>query len=932
MTDRRWERVERLYHAALERQGDMRVAFLDEACAGDPGLREELDSLLRADADGGSFLEQPAVAVLADGESTLSASSEHVSDPPQPENDPADAEATDRVAAGFLLAEDNGPSLWDRLLVVLACSKVLFALGAISRGALAGPLVQVGAPANSLAASAALVVSFGACGLFLIHRSHVDPRGRAFGIFLLLVATPFTHVLVASSLGLGLATTVFARLRLEMFLPTYFWLFVRDFPLRAPLGLTGVWPARLVRVSAIGGGLLFGLNAAVNLHGAFWPPLLMLMLPVGPAMLDRARFVGAADRRRVWWFIAAICGGLLPLAIDVLLRTLPWWNDIASRSTWIPAVVLMALLSVPWLTAYSVLVDRVFDANVVARAALQYALARLTLLLVSLLPIGWALWASYQARSLTLAELVADRPLPLGLAALTLAVILPMRQRLGHELDRRFFRAQYETDAILGRLVEQGRTATSVTDLARLMAVQLGAAFHPTRLAVLVRRDDLELFDVVVGVSRSLRLRSSLVRKLAESDAPLVAQTEQAIAGLREGDGDAATWLADGDFRVLIPLRGHSGTLHGIVALGERRSETPYSGRDLKALSAIGATGGVWMESHMADGVSVPGSVPDRTGSAPARECPSCGLLHRLPETLCTCGTPLREGNVPAVLAGKFVLQARIGAGGMGVVYRGVDLELSRPVAVKALRGPRPRDVWRIRREARTMALVTDANLATVYGLEFWFGRPFLIVEYLAGGTLADRLFGGRTLSEPEVLAMGLTLARVLERLHASRLLHRDIKPANIGFNAEGVVKLLDFGLARQLLGASGPVGDTRIEAAPVVGIGVGLGDGGATPGGRVVGTPLYMSPEALRNDPPDQGFDLWSLAVTLFEALAGVNPYARRQLFAMTTAWPAPDPRDFKPCSAGAAAFFAKALSPKRAERPATAQAFGELLRTHLC
>ena len=337
-------------------------------------------------------------------------------------------------------------------------------------------------------------------------------------------------------------------------------------------------------------------------------------------------------------------------------------------------------------------------------------------------------------------------------------------------------------------------------------------------------------------------------------------------AALNALDTATLAWLADGDFRILVPLRGATGALNGIIALGEKRSELPYSARDRRMLTAVGATGGVWLDSRGSD----PGE-PQPGGKGPedfaARECRVCGRISDAPGALCTCGGELRMLNVPRLLAGKFEIERRIGAGGMGVVYRATDTALGRSVAVKALHGRHPRDAWRLRREARAMALITHPNLATVFGLEFWFARPFLVVEYVAGGTLADRLRKG-SLPEREVAIMGTSLARVLGTLHASGLLHRDVKPANIGFTQEGVVKLLDFGLARPLTDAGG----SALEVAPTA---PGTPDSWRTRthGGHVVGTPLYMSPEALAGHAPDVTFDLWSLAVSLFEATAGVNP-----------------------------------------------------------
>ena len=131
----------------------------------------------------------------------------------------------------------------------------------------------------------------------------------------------------------------------------------------------------------------------------------------------------------------------------------------------------------------------------------------------------------------------------------------------------------------------------------------------------------------------------------------------------------------------------------------------------------------------------------------------------------------------------------------MGVVYRAVDVDLRREVAIKTLPHMTPARVARMRREARAMAAVVHPNLAVIHGIEMWHDTPLLVQEYLAGGTLAARLAAHRP-PVVEVLEVGTTLAELLRYLHGNGIVHRDIKPSNIGFTQHGIVKLFDFGLA----------------------------------------------------------------------------------------------------------------------------------------
>jgi serine/threonine-protein kinase len=209
-------------------------------------------------------------------------------------------------------------------------------------------------------------------------------------------------------------------------------------------------------------------------------------------------------------------------------------------------------------------------------------------------------------------------------------------------------------------------------------------------------------------------------------------------------------------------------------------------------------------------------------------------------------------------------LDQRIGAGGMGVVYHARDLNLDRSVAIKTLPRVTSADAARLRKEARAMAAVIHPNLAVIHGIETWQGIPFLIEEFLAGGTLADRLKRG-PLEIDDALDLCAALAGVLEHLHHAGVIHRDIKPSNIGFTQGGVVKLLDFGLARLGRRAAGPT-DITGSAAP--------SGGSLNSEFSLVGTPPYMAPEALNSQRPNASFDLWSLGVVLYESLTGHQPF----------------------------------------------------------
>ena len=214
------------------------------------------------------------------------------------------------------------------------------------------------------------------------------------------------------------------------------------------------------------------------------------------------------------------------------------------------------------------------------------------------------------------------------------------------------------------------------------------------------------------------------------------------------------------------------------------------------------------------------------------------------------------------------------------MVYRAIDTTLQRDLAVKALTRFTVASSSRLRREGRVMASVSaHPNLATVYGVETFQAAPLLLLEYLPAGSLRQRL--ARAPLEPsEAISLGIAIASGLEHAHSKNILHRDIKPSNIAYSADGVPKLLDFGLAKlcEPLRASDhsvrSLSQSR-ETDPTMTL--------LSRDGKMIGTPFYMSPEALLGEVPDESFDLWSLGVVLYESLLGRFPIDYRGIHART-------------------------------------------------
>ena len=211
---------------------------------------------------------------------------------------------------------------------------------------------------------------------------------------------------------------------------------------------------------------------------------------------------------------------------------------------------------------------------------------------------------------------------------------------------------------------------------------------------------------------------------------------------------------------------------------------------------------------------------------------------------------------------GALELVASVGAGGMGEVYRARDTRLGRDVAVKVLPEGFGDDVERrarLEQEARSLASLNHPNVAVVYGLEEHHGRPCLVMEFVPGATLAEKLASG-PLPLREALEVCRQLAEGLGAAHAAGLIHRDLKPSNVKVTPEGRVKLLDFGLAKTPHGHG--TDSLQPTSAPLTRV------------GEVLGTLAYMSPEQARGQPLDSRTDVWSFGCVLFEALAGCHAF----------------------------------------------------------
>src|SRR5580765_3242724 len=201
------------------------------------------------------------------------------------------------------------------------------------------------------------------------------------------------------------------------------------------------------------------------------------------------------------------------------------------------------------------------------------------------------------------------------------------------------------------------------------------------------------------------------------------------------------------------------------------------------------------------------------------------------------------------VIAGRYRLNDVLGRGGMSEVWLAEDLELGRLVAIKLLAPDA--DTARFEREARAVASLAHPNITQLYDYGEEGGRPYIVLEYVPGGTLEDRLRGGTPLPDDTTRAIAAGIAAGLAHAHARGLVHRDLKPANVLFDDEDRPKIADFGIAR-----------------------MAVGEGTLTEAGTVLGTAAYISPEQATGSPASAASDVYSFGVMLYRMLTGRLPF----------------------------------------------------------
>ena len=595
------------------------------------------------------------------------------------------------------------------------------------------------------------------------------------------------------------------------------------------------------------------------------------------------------DRRRLRWVLWGTVLGLTPFLAHQLV-------GLATRIAGVPynfgrwnPLVNLATVLIPISFGYAIIKHHVFDITFVVRKGLQYLLAKNALRLLLALPVAGLAYGVLAHRDQPIGQLLWTNS-PYLYLILAAVLSLRFRAQLSQWLDRRFFREAHDRQRILVELIDNVENLESASSVSKLVSHELEAMFHPQCLFVWYREGDkpaLTLSYSSGGYIHAVELPpSSPLLRLVEraSDVIELPLAPMATPPRKDaGVGSAADtlppaereWLDEAGVRLIVPMTGTERHLVGLLMLGDKKSEEPYSSDDLKLLQAVARQIAVARENvRLKERVDQDRRLRhdvlahlDTGHFNVLKECPACGVCYDAAAVVCASdGTELTLSlPVERTIDGKYRLDRLIGKGGMGAVYEAADLRLARSVAVKIMRGRAFGDrqaLRRFEREAQACARLTHPNIITVFD----FGAvaadgAFLVMELVQGRTLRAELDRRGHLPAAVAAAWMEQICEGVAAAHQRHVIHRDLKPENVVVAATATggetVKVLDFGLAKMR---------TAIDETPSL-----------THPGAVLGTAGYMAPEQISGGEVDHRADIFAIGVMAAEAVVGRRPFRGR-------------------------------------------------------
>lgn len=593
----------------------------------------------------------------------------------------------------------------------------------------------------------------------------------------------------------------------------------------------------------------------------------------------------------------------LPLLIEVLLQ----------------ATVLLPAFGLP----YAVAVRHVFSPRTVLRRSLQYALARRTLTFLVVLPIIALAASLVQQRDQSLSMIIGGRPLFYLFFLVMLGLVLRYRDGAQRWLDQRFFRDEYDAREILVSLAGRVPYEADPRDLVAMVATQIDSALHPECIAVLASdspagSNPIGRFEPVTSLrvdAPGLPADSGVITLLRWSDQPLEVFLDDEKSPVARVPPTDRAWLAATGTALLVPIFAGGSDPRpfvGLIALGQKRSEEPYTKEDRELLRGIAVQMGVALDlSRLRKQV---GATLLRPGSGGQAVPNAAASDQAFTPTVVVGGSGTSSISVGAVIDGKYRVDAVIGQGGMGAVFRAWDLRLERAVAIKVVRAELisdPDSRMRFRRESQIVARLQHPSIVTVFDYgTLADGAAFLVMEFVPGEDLRHLLRREGPLAPSKMASLLTGIAGGVDIAHKSGIFHRDLKPENILLPESGTgPKVVDFGVAK--LSNTGSANTSTLSVV-----------------GTIVGTPAYMAPEQLRGEGVDARADVFSLGVMAYEMLTARFPYTGASLFDIGMKQ-VEGKVDTSGLSPALAVVIQQAIAYEKEKRPATALAFADAVRT---
>lgn len=602
---------------------------------------------------------------------------------------------------------------------------------------------------------------------------------------------------------------------------------------------------------------------------------LLVLSGIFVVVVRNYRLVPEGDqRRRIKLVVYSTAAGVAPFLFNIVLEVFT-----GVVSTGLLLISELAPIIIPVGLGYTIIKHRVFNIQVVIRRGVQYLLAKNALRALISLPLMALVVTLIINPNRTVREILIQNRLLVTVSILAGAGLI-FRQQVTKWIDRRFFREEYNQEQIMLRLIQEMKTLNSFSEISKLVNKEVEAALHPKSMYVFEKEQHLQAQTLVYSTHRlpqqlSIPDNFQLLRTLE-----LDPQVLEAPFTLKKPlPPHELEWLEELGVNLMVPMCGTDHRLIGLLLLGEKKSEEPYTPTDQKLLLVIAEQMAVVYENtrlkeRVGREQTLRKQVLERLEEQNiniVKECPTCGVCYDSTDEYCPKDKTELTLSLPVerVIERKYRLEQLLGKGGMGAVYEATDLRLNRRVAIKIILSSmfgNPAALRRFEREARAVAMLNHPNVIAVYD----YGRTstdgaFLVMELITGISLreATRRLGG--VLDPETAANWFEqILSGIQAAHESGIVHRDLKPENILLieqaNGQKILKILDFGLAKIK-----PTDGTEVSSI--------------TEAGTVMGTMGYMSPEQFSGEEVDERTDLFTAGVMVIEALTGQLPFRKRTM-----------------------------------------------------